>query len=511
MSEVPVDIVIAGAGPNGLMLATELCLAGLRPIVLEGAAQVGDEPRANALVGQVVQMLHMRGLYKAFTKQEMAPEPAPSYFFGGFVLPFDEVEDHSLYTMYISQPRFTRQLAERAQSLGTEIRWGHELVDLVQRDGRVLITVMGPEGPYEIDAGWLVGSDGGKSTVRKKLGIGFPGHVSDIVARMGHVALPPSLMTDEGIMVPGGELLPFGYHRRGTGMIAFRHTDPGLLAIAVEFNPNHEPDPAPMTFRELHVSIERILGTALPVMPPEGAGPYALKRSDGQQSRLAERYRAGNVFLLGDAAHVHFSMGGPGLNLGLQDAVNLGWKLAMEIKGEAPADLLDTYHSERYPVGERVMMQTLAQTALLRPGPEMTALGILFGELLKKTENIAHIADLLAGTDVLYDVGDPHPMCGRMVRDFPLTVDGQESSVFQLLHKARPVLLDLTADGEISAIAKGWEDRVDVVVGKSADIPADALLVRPDGYIAWVADGPRPDYEALLRRALNRWVGPARR
>ena len=194
-------------------------------------------------------------------------------------------------------------------------------------------------------------------------------------------------------------------------------------------------DSEPMTLDELRDSARRVLGVDLPVEPPPGPGPHALRRIAGQNTRQADRYRAGNIFLVGDSAHVHSAMGGPGLNLGMQDAVNLGWKLAAAVNGWAPAGLLDTYQSERYPVGERVMMHSMSQTALFGPGPEIAALRELFKELLQQPSVAEHMAHLLAGSDVRYDVGDDHPLAGRLAPDLTLD-DGRR--VAELLHRGPP-------------------------------------------------------------------------
>src|SRR5919204_2472088 len=212
-----------------------------------------------------------------------------------------------------------------------------------------------------------------------------------------------------------------------------------------------------MTIDELRDSARRVLGVDLPVEPPLGEGPHALRRVAGQNTRQADRYHAGNILLLGDSAHVHSAMGGPGLNLGLQDAMNLGWKLAAAVNGWAPADLLDTYHSERYPVGERVMMHSMSQTALFGPGPEIAALRELFNELLQLPSVAEHMAHLLAGSDVRYDVGDGHQLAGRLAPDLTL---GDGRRIAELLHAARPVLLDLS-DGVVAEAAQGWAHRVE--------------------------------------------------
>ena len=251
-------------------------------------------------------------------------------------------------------------------------------------------------------------------------------------------------------------------------------------------------------------SARRVLGVDIPFEEPKGEGPHALRRINGQNTRQVESYRDGRVLLLGDAAHVHSPLGGPGLNLGLQDTMNLGWKLAAQINGTAPAGLLDTYQSERHPVGKRVMMHSLAQIALMAPGSEVAALRTLLGELLTIPDAQNHMAALLAGSDVGYDVGDDHPLSGHLVPDLILD-DGRR--VAELLHDARPVLLDLDGGADL---APGWADRVDTVSASIADRPAAAILIRPDGYVAWAADTFDPSAEAGLRAALQRWFGEPR-
>jgi hypothetical protein len=243
---------------------------------------------------------------------------------------------------------------------------------------------------------------------------------------------------------------------------------------------------------------------------PAGGEPAALRRSTGINSRQADRYRQGRVFLLGDAAHVHSGVGGPGLNLGLQDALNLGWKLAAAVNGWAPEGLLDTYQSERHPVGERVIMHTRAQMALLSPGANITALRELFGELLQDTSNVRHVADLMAGADIRYDTpaSEPrHPMAGRWMPDLALRTGDRATRVAELLRPAVPILLDLAGRTDLAETAKGWTDRVEVITATTADRPADAVLVRPDGYVAWAADSGTARAADGLRHALQTWFG----
>ena len=503
MADEHADIVIAGAGPNGLMLACELALAGIRPVVLDALPAPSSEPKANGLVGQVVRMLDMRGLYREFTGDDDPPHPTYGWIFAAMTLNFLGVPDNPMYVLPMQQPRLVRLLEKRARDLGVELRWGHELVGLRQDPESVALTVSSPQGEYRVAAGHLVGADGGRSLVRKTAGIDFPGVTSDMVSRLAHVHIPDQLRREDGgIDIPGFGRIGFLHNRLDRGGLIYAEFEPGRSMLGtIEFGPPVEDKP--MSLDELRESARRVVGVDVPFEEPKGPGPHALRRINGQNTRLAEHYRAGRVLLLGDAAHVHSAMGGPGLNLGLQDALNLGWKLAAHLNGWAPAGLLDTYESERHPVGERVMMQSLSQTALMTPGLEVAALRTLLGELFTIPDVAKHMAALLAGTDVRYDVGDDHPLAGWIVPDLTLA-DGRR--VAELLHDARGVLLD--HDGTVADAAWGWADRVDIVDATAADLPAAALLIRPDGYVAWAADTFGAPEAAGLRAALQRWFGP---
>jgi 2-polyprenyl-6-methoxyphenol hydroxylase-like FAD-dependent oxidoreductase len=499
------DVVISGAGPNGLMLACELALAGVRPVVLDKLPGPSDEPKANGLVGQVIRQLDMRDLYHTFGGDEGPPRPAYGWMFAGLSLNFLDIEDNPMYALLIQQPRVVRLLEKRARDLGVDIRWGHDLTALRADDDSVALTVATTGRAYRLDAGYLVGADGGRSTVRKAVGIGFPGHTSPTVSRVAHVHLPEELLVPgRGYEIPGFGLLPFGHNRFEDGTVIAFPLDPARPMLgSIEYGWTVGSADGPMTLDELRESLRRILGVDVPLEPPKGPGPHALRRLDGTNSRQAERYREGRVLLVGDSAHVHSPMGGPGLNLGMQDAVNLGWKLAGVVNGWAPGDLLDTYESERYPVGQRVMLHSQAQLALSAPGPEVDALRRLFAELVDKPGVTDHLGRLLAGSDVRYDVGDDHRLSGLMVPDLVLD-DGRR--VAELLRDGRPVLLDLCG-GPVQAAGAAWADRVDVVTASIADRPADALLIRPDGYIAWATDTFGVADAARLRAALTRWFG----
>ncbi|MFI9511026.1 FAD-dependent monooxygenase [Nocardia sp. NPDC052566] len=511
MPEISTDVVISGAGPNGLMLACELALAGVRPIVLERLAGPSPEPKANGLVGQLIRLLDMRGLYHEFGGAPGAPQPIPAYIFSGLPVSFAAMPDNPMYALFLPQPRLVALLDKRARGLGVDIRWGHELTDFAQHRTGVDITVRGPDGTYAITGAFLIGADGGKSFVRKRSGIEFPGSTTNGLARIAHVHLPEEFRTTDGTTfdIPGFGPLPFGHNRFDTGMFAFAELERGRPILATtEFDGDPVAEDVPMTLDELRHSLRRVLGVEVPIEPPRGPGPHALRRMDAVNTRQAERYRDGRVLLVGDAAHVHSAMGGPGLNLGMQDVGNLGWKLAAQVNGWAPLGLLDTYHSERYPVGERVMTSSLTQSALMRPGPEAAAARELFAELLRTPTGAAHIAHLLAGSDTRYDIGDDHPLSGRMVPDHQVVTPDGSRRVAELLRAARPVLLDYT--GRAADPAAGWRDRVDVVTATSPGAPAAAILVRPDGYVAWAADELGDDDAVRLLAALTRWFGAAR-
>lgn len=408
-----------------------------------------------------------------------------------------------MYALPIQQPRVVRLLEKRARDLGVDLRWGHELTDLDQEPESVGVQVSSPEREYRIDADYLVGADGGRSLVRKTVGIDFPGTTLDIVGRLAHVHVPDEYRrADGGLDIPGFGRLAFGHTRLDRGGLIYAEFEPGRSLFGTfEFGPPVEDKP--MSVAELLASARRVLGVDVPFEEPKGPAPHALRRINGQNTRHAEHYRDGRVLLLGDAAHVHSAMGGPGLNLGLQDAMNLGWKLAAHLNGWAPDRLLDTYESERHPVGERVMMHSQAQTALMLPGPEVAALRTLLGELFTLRDVAQHMAALLAGTDVRYDVGDEHPLSGWPVPELTLA-DGRR--VTELLHDARPVLLDF--DGGAGAAASAWADRADIVTATLDGPSAAALLIRPDGYVAWAAGEFGPADEAGLHAALRRWFGP---
>jgi 2-polyprenyl-6-methoxyphenol hydroxylase-like FAD-dependent oxidoreductase len=515
---VQADVVIVGAGPNGLMLACELGLAGVRPLVLDSLAEPSTWPKANGIMGQAVRLLDHRGLYERLTGDAGPPRPMPAFVFGALPLDLARLDPNPMFGLGAPQRRIEQVLGERAGELGVQVRRAHELLAFVQTEDAVELRVRGPEGPYRLRCRYLVGCDGARSVVRKQAGISFDGvTTADIVSRTAHVVLPDAVLVPERaeLEVPGlGALGLYAWNRTGSGAYAVLPLASGVLSVSTMEWASAD-DEEPPTLEEVRASVRRVLGADLALQPPAGPGPHLLRRGVGRNTRLARSYRRGRVLLAGDAAHVHSAVGAPGLNVGLQDAADLGWKLAAEVHGWAPEGLLDTYESERRPAAERVIMHTTAQTALMSPGPEVGALRELVAELLVDEPATRRVAELLAGSDERYAMrpGDPgdHPLVGRFVPDLTLVTDGGPTRLAELLRTARPLLLDLGHGGLVAAAA-GWRDRVDVVTATAEHPAATALLIRPDGYAAWAAPDDRTtDPASGLISALTTWFGSARR
>jgi hypothetical protein len=351
-------------------------------------------------------------------------------------------------------------------------------------------------------------------------GIDFPGMSSyDVVARLGFDVLPPDEWVDPvsgALDIPGfGRVPPLGFHRVAGGVFACGALGRRAAVIVFELDKSAREHPAdqngdepPMSLAELEASAKRVLGVDVPLRPASPDIPLDLRRFHGINSRIASRYQMGRVILVGDAAHVHSPMGGPGLNLGLQDAVNLGWKLATVLRGRVGPELLATYEAERRPAAERVIMHSRAQLALVRPGPEVTALRQLFAELVTDPEIVRRLGDLVSGAENRYVAGaEVHPLAGHWVPDFSVANAGGTMRVAELARTGRPLLVDLTDGGEVAAAIADVADQLAVAVGRPVgDVPATAVLVRPDGYVAWASSAARPEVDEL-RGVLARWFG----
>lgn len=526
MTAKVIDVVIAGAGPDGLMLACELGLAGIRPVVLDPIPGPDPQPRVNRIVGQAARILDHRDLYSALAGTSEPPKPIPLYIFAGFPLELGEVPNSQLFVVPVQQQGLVQALCERAVGYDTDIRWGHAVTGFDQHDDGVTVHVAGPDGAYELTTKYLIGADGGTSKTRHLAGIEFPGMSSyDFVIRIGFNVLPPDEWVERigGVpYVPGsGPVPPQRFHRTDQGVFAFgaMGSRVAVMTFELDSSPREQrsddtADKPPMSLAELEASATRVLGADVPLRFISPDAPVDLRRFAGINSRIASRYQVGRVILVGDAAHVHSPIGGPGLNLGLQDGVNLGWKLAAILSGRVDPALLTTYETERRTAAKRLIMQSRIQLALFRPGPEITALRELFSELLTDPDNVHRISDLLSGADNRYPMGalaaDAHPLVGRWVPDFAVTNDSRTRRIAELARDGRPLLVDLTDHGEVAAALTDVYDQLTVAVGRPVDeVPATAVLVRPDGYVAWASSQARPEPDELrdLRSVLMHWFG----
>ncbi|MEO3742885.1 FAD-dependent monooxygenase [Plantactinospora sp. B5E13] len=503
-------MVIVGAGPTGLMLANELRLAGVRPLVLERQPSRRDTPKAGGLGGQILQLLRYRGLLERFEAACTGPVPAPRFPFGGVHLDLTQLADPPMHALPLPQQQLEQLLDERAAELGVDLRRGHEVTAVSQDHAAVSVDVRGPDGPYRVSTRYLVGCDGARSRVRDWAGIPFPGTTYPEVNRLAQVTLPETVnVLDNGDLdVPGFGTIHAGFTRTGHGLLGVGSSPTSTVVslYTVEDETVEYDDDTPMTVTELQDSVRRVLGVDLPVADPIRLSRFTFK------ARQAERYRDGRIMLAGDAAHL-FPATGVALNAGMLDAVNLAWKLAADIHGWAPAGLLDTYHSERHLAGARTMLHTRAQVALRRGhDPAAEALRQVFQELLTDEQPLRRMGALVAGTDIRYPMSGPHhhSSAGTFTPDLTLHTNRGITSVGELMHPARPVLLDLADRPDLRQIAHVWHQRVDIHTGTTDQRPADALLIRPDAHIAWAAaiDEPADTAAPALQAALTAWFGP---
>ena len=481
------SVVIAGAGPAGLMLAGELRLAGADVVVLERLTGPTGESRGIGCTTRTMEIFDERGLLPRLG--EYATGNAGH--FGGVPLDIGVLGAHHEAARTVPQSVTEQALQAWAIGLGAEIRRGHEFLALDDSGDAVTVTVRGPRGEYELRGDYLVGCDGGRSRVRKAAGFDFPGTEATtemLLADIRGVDLQPRMT---GQQVGGGFVmvakLAGGIHR---------------VIVGERGVPPRRRTESP-AYAEVADMWKRLTGIDISHADPVWVSAF------GDATRQVTEYRRGRVLLAGDAAHVHLPAGGQGMNTSLQDAHNLGWKLAATLRGTAGPELLDTYHTERHETGRRMLANTRAQSLLVLGGTEAQPLRDLLAELITYPDVARHLAAKVSGLDIRYDVGDgPHPLLGRRLPHLPLTAGGRATSSTELLRAGRGVLLDLADNAVLRRRAHAWRDRVDIVTAVPAgDLPeTTGVLVRPDGHVAWAAPGSHLGVSA----ALARWFGARR-
>ena len=480
------EVVIAGAGPTGMMLAAELALAHIDVAVVERRPNhLLVETRARGFHARTIEVLDQRGVADRFLKEGRV---AQAMTFGTTVVDISDFPTRHPYSLGIGQDQVERIMAGWLTELPLHLYYGSELTGFAQDGGGVDVRLARGES---LRAKYLVGCDGGRSLVRKAAGIDFPGWDatrSNLIAEVE--------VTDEP---------PLGLRHDAIGIHAFSRM-PGAKAVGVvvterELGTGDEP-----SLRDLSAGLIAVYDTDFGIHNPTWISRFT------DMTRQAAAYREGRVLLAGDAAHVHYPAGGQGLSLGVQDAVNLGWKLAQVVKGTSPESLLDTYHAERHPVAARALRHTMAQTALQRRDDRMQALVEVVSELARMDEPRKMLGGLISGLDIHHDLGAGHPLRGRRMPDLDLATADGALRVFELLHDARPVLLNLDEPGRLDIVP--WADRVkltDASYEGKWELPVigevsapTAVLIRPDGYVAWVGEGN----DEGLTEALTRWFGP---
>ncbi|MFI5908253.1 FAD-dependent monooxygenase [Dactylosporangium sp. NPDC051541] len=463
------DVIIAGCGPVGALLAAELRRHDVRVLVLERETEPTSQVRIVGLHIRSLELLAMRGLLDRM-REHGRPRPAGAYFAAIDQPAPAGIDSAHAYLLGIPQPVVVRVLEEHATALGATVRRGCAVTALAQDDDGVTVALAGGE---ELRARYLVGCDGAHSTVRKLLGVAFPGEPSRNDTLMGELAVDmPAEAVAAAVAAAGDKRLDI----RPSG---------GVARVVV---PAAGVSSEPPTLDDFRRELIAVAGTDFGVHSPRWLSRF------GDATRLAAQYRTGRVLLAGDAAHVHPPTGGQGLNLGLQDAFNLGWKLAAEVRGRAPAGLLDTYHTERHPVAADVLDNTRAQVALHATDPGAKALRRLLTELLHFDDVNRYLLEKTTAIGIRYDFGPGPDLLGRRLPDLDL----KPGRLYDQLHRGRALLLDRTERLTTGA----WSDRVDHLADPTAAIDAPALLLRPDGHVAWIGDS-QPDLDVHLAR----WFG----
>lgn len=478
------QVVIAGAGPTGLMLAGELAVAGIDVVIVERRPDRELSGwRAGGLHARTIEILDQRGIAGRFLAEGRTSQLAG---FAWTPLDISDFPTRHNYGLALWQTHIERILAAWVGELDVPVHRGCAVTGLTQDESGIAVEL---SDGHAMCANYLIGCDGGRSLVRKQAGIDFPGWDPSISNLMAEVE-----MADEP---------QWGLRHDALGFHGLSRSEDGLVRVLLterELHSRIEPD-----LDDLREAMVAVYGTDFGVHSPRWISRFT------DVARQAATYRKGRVLLAGDAAHIHHSVGGQGLNTGLQDAVNLGWKLAQVIKGMSSDGLLDSYQAERHPVGARVLRNTMAQIALLRRAEaHLAAARDCLSELLGAEDARKKFAGMMSGLDIRYDLGGGHPLLGRRMPDLDLEMDGGSSRVYALLHEARPLLLDFGCGLDIAP----WADRVrriDARYEGAWELPVlgmvaapGAVLVRPDGYVAWVGKQNTPD----LAKALTNWFGP---
>nr|AEE65484.1 monooxygenase [uncultured bacterium BAC AB649/1850] len=491
MRTIDTDVIIAGAGPVGLMLAGELRLGGARCLVLEKSTEPTDQSRALGFTSRTIEVFDQRGLLPRFGGFGTIRYG----HFGGIGLDYTEVPGGSYGAAGVPQSLTSAILDDWSTGLGADIRRGWEVTGFDSDADGVDVSVMSPDGPRRLRAAYLVGCDGGRSRVRRHAGIGFPGQDAEMELVFAEV---------DGIRVkarPNGERVPGGL------VLAFQQGPDRFRVTCFERGVKPRPGTAAPPFADVAAAWLRLTGEDIRGGTPSWVGRFT------DASRQATEYRRGRVLLAGDAAHIHLPIGGQGMSTGIQDAVNLGWKLAAAVRGDAPPELLDTYHSERHPVGARVIRNTLAQRLLYVGGDEVQAPRQVLTELTAHAGVREHLINTVTGLTNRYDVGDgDHPLLGARLPGLDMTGPDGPATTLSLLHRARGVLIVLDGTHGWQDAAVPWAGRVDTVAlrpagpdGAEAFADAAAVLVRPDGHVVW-AGAPGAGADELVD-ALGRWFG----
>jgi 2-polyprenyl-6-methoxyphenol hydroxylase-like FAD-dependent oxidoreductase len=499
--EKPIDVVVVGAGPVGLLTAVELTLVGVRVLVLERLAAASTVMKAGGIGPLGIEALQRRGMAAAVAAAEIRSFAAikkfieqgrpdvraegrklSGHFAGLTLIRADAQKEPERRMRLVDQQAAEAMLADRALSLGIDVRRDCDVQGFVQQEDGVDVEWASPAGGGRIRCSYLVGCDGGRSSIRKMAGFEFPG-------------TPPTMTMYQGIAeIDHPERVSGRFRHTSGGMFAYNGFQPNRL-IMLDFSGPPEDRQAPVTREEIEAVLRRVSGADVRVTSLENGSRWT------DNTRLVDTYRRGRVLLAGDAAHVHSPFGGQGMSLGLVDAANLGWKLAAVIRGEMPESLLDTYAAERRPIAEAVLANTLAQTAIMRPDPQSTAMREIVARLMEFDDVNRHIGEMMTGLSIRYDLGSERDDVGRLIGDKAIGHGNGGGSLYDLMQDGMGVLLDASTEGEASRLVAASTQRIRCVAVEAGP----SMLIRPDACVAWAGEENSIDG---LEEALRRWFMP---